>query len=47
MNAMMEGEAKRLRRGRNNEFLFALEDKAASIDVIVTDEHTAAGIEEG
>lgn len=44
---VMEGEAKRIRRGRNNEFLFALEDKAASIDVIVTDEHAAAGIEEG
>ena len=44
---VMEGEVKRIRRGRNNEFLFALEDKAASIDVIVTDEHAAAGIEEG
>ena len=44
---VMEGEAKRIRRGRNNEFVFAMEDNAASIDVIVTDEHAAAGIEEG
>ena len=44
---VMEGEAKRIRRGRNNEFLFALEDKAASIDVIVTDEQAAVGIAEG